>query len=172
MQRKFILGGLLWVMLLLAVAACGPARSGAVLVPPTTLILTYNADSLVIQNTGENTMGDPARLSFVRGTPNADGDDYSASSMTTGALLPGGCYTLTRRGSNPLRLDSCTAGSSGDEQMTNATGLFWRDIPVQAAGFNVLWDAAVMAQCETFGILDTGTQQCSFVYPQNQNAPN
>ncbi len=161
---------LLWAALLVTVAACDAlgGSAGPVYVPPTTLVLTYNEESLVIQNAGENPMGNPARLSFVRGAPNADGDDYIASSMTTGALLPGGCYTLTRRGSNPLRVDGCMVGSSGDEQMNNITGLFWRAEPVQAATFDVLWDAEVLAQCETFSIADTDTKQCSLVYPQNQ----
>jgi hypothetical protein len=168
MRYKQIGQGLLWVVLMLGLAACdglSGGGGGAVFIPPTTVTLTYNAESLIIQNMGENVMADPARLAFVRGAPNADGDDYRANRMTTGALQVGACYTLTRRGSTPLRLDACPETVNSDEQMTNITGLFWRAEPVQATAFDVLWDGELVAQCETFTIADTAAKQCSFVYP-------
>jgi len=156
----------LLALLALAAGACDAfnRNTGPQPIPQTTVTLLYNESSVVVQNNGDVTMGDPSRLVFVRGEPGAGGDDYNASRMTSGALTPGECYTMVRRGSNALVVNGCT-GTNGTEVLTNITGLFWKAEPTGATEFSARWDDTVVARCETYSIEDTGTKQCTFLYP-------
>ena len=153
------------VMLLAILAGCDALGGQAEpVIRSTTITLHYNDSSVVIQNTGENRMENPAGLDFVRGNPAADSDDYGGERITSGPLTPGECYTLVRRNSEPLVIPACTA-NNGIEIMTNITGLFWRTEPIDAASFNIYWNNEPIHNCASYSITDTGIANCSFVYP-------
>lgn len=157
-----------WVLILIAMfglTACD-TQPAVVNVPQTTVILTYDDSSLVIENAGPNRMENLAGLQFVREEPNEGSDDYTASNIPNNALLAGSCYRLSKQNNNaPVEPVGCTQGYVGNERMTNVTGLFWRTEPVYAATFRVFWEGSAIQTCLSYGIDTEGELSCTFEFP-------
>ncbi len=123
--------------------------------------LRYDAVSLVVYNGGEP-LTNTQPLSFVRGEPNADRDDYAGDRIPGDRVDSGNCFQLFKDGETPISNSNCE--SSNEERLLDEGLFFWRTEPVNQTTFEVRWDGEVVHRCDTIRADETGT--CRFDLPQ------
>lgn len=132
------------------------------------VVLYYNENSLVIHNTGDYTLQDTQRLTFVRGAVNDGGDDYSGDRIPRDLISAGRCFRIELQSQPSISPPQCGSSMENREILTNSDLFFWRRGNLGLATFEVRWDNRVIARCDTVN-RDVG--ECRFNYPLDPPTP-
>lgn len=126
------------------------------------ITLWYDADSMIIYN-GHRVNLNTFSLQFIRGLDGEGGDDFSGDRFPNSDTLPAGrCYTIYLLGDQEPGLPEVCGRLYGFEQLGDVERLFWRQEPVRAQTFDVVYDRQVITQCPT--VSDGEQQTCTFTW--------
>ncbi len=125
--------------------------------------LRYDAVSMVMYNGGEP-ITNTIPLSFVRGEPNADRDDFNGDRIPRDTIDAGSCFRLFKDGETPIANNNCEGSS--EERLLDESFFFWRTEPVNQVTFEVQWNGDVIHRCDTIRADETGS--CRFDLPQSE----
>lgn len=129
------------------------------------LVLRYDSTNMVMQNTGDYDMVETVKLTFVRGEPDADADDYSGDIIGNDTIPAGECFRISTQGQEQLLPPQCNDKyeNAGVQLLSNQERYFWRTEPVELATFEVRWENRAIARCDTIRRGEVG--ECRLNYP-------